>query len=847
MRKKIYLCRDWRFSDVFDERYIGSEMPEADEVTLPHSVCETPLHYFDETDYQKLSIYQKSLFSPSEWQDKRIVLTFEGAAHKAEVYLNGELLGCHDCGYTAFSVELTDKLNMEEDNLITVKLDSRETLDQPPFGFVIDYMTYGGLYRDVYLEITEKSAFEDVFFKPEVTDISDTSEEGNGNLGVRFSLSENAGRDLINNALSVRVGMAPYSSDESDYGENIIEQKISADMVKRGDSAEKFLNIHGESGDPDYALTNNRLPDYIEISGHASNISLWSPDNPALYTVSIDLLKDGETIDTYTRTIGFRQAEFKADGFYLNGQKYKIRGMNRHQSYPYVGYAMPESMQRYDAGILKNEIGVNAVRTSHYPQSHYFIDECDKIGLLVFTEIPGWQHIGNKEWQDKAVRNVYDMVTQYRNHTSIILWGVRINESEDNDGFYARTNSLCHLLDPTRQTGGVRCRTADKNTNIQEDVFTYNDFVHSGQNQGCLKKEKATNDMNKGYLVSEYNGHMYPTKKYDAEEHRLAHTLRHANVLNAVSEETDIAGSFAWCMFDYNTHKDFGSGDRICYHGVCDMFRNLKSAAYVYGAEGLAKPVLEVTSTMDIGEHPACNRGDVYIISNADSVRMYKSDKLLKEYFPKDSKYKGLKHGPILIDDFIGDGLVEDEHMPREQAAIAKDLLNRYSINKGKMSAGMIWDAVRLILRYHMSLSEAIPLYQKYIGNWGGESIEYRFDAVKNNEVVKSKIEAPMHSVHMGIRTSDTVLHEGDTYDVAEIRVFACDENENVLPFYNDPLIIHTEGPISVIGPEVVGFEGGMTGIYVRSTGEEGDCSVILQSQNMPPVVKKLRVEKRIV
>ena len=141
MRKKINLCSGWRFSDVFEERYIDSEMTEADEVTLPHSVCETPLHYFDEIDYQKLSTYQKNLFAPDEWQDKRIVLTFDGAAHRAEVYLNGRVIKSHDCGYTAFSVELTDKLNINEDNLITVKLDSRETLDQPPFGFVIDYMT----------------------------------------------------------------------------------------------------------------------------------------------------------------------------------------------------------------------------------------------------------------------------------------------------------------------------------------------------------------------------------------------------------------------------------------------------------------------------------------------------------------------------------------------------------------------------------------------------------------------------------------------------------------------------------------------------------------------------------
>ena len=101
---------------------------------------------------------------------------------------------------------------------------------------------------------------------------------------------------------------------------------------------------------------------------------------------------------------------------------------------------MPDSVQRRDADILKYELGLNAVRTSHYPQSQAFIDRCDEIGLLVFTEIPGWQHIGDEEWQEIAVRNTEEMVLQYRNHPSVILWGVRINESQDNDKLYTRTN-----------------------------------------------------------------------------------------------------------------------------------------------------------------------------------------------------------------------------------------------------------------------------------------------------------------------------------------------------------------------------------------------------------------------
>ena len=153
--------------------------------------------------------------------------------------------------------------------------------------------------------------------------------------------------------------------------------------------------------------------------------------------------------------VGFRTIEFRADGFYLNGQRIKLRGLNRHQSYPYVGYAMPDSMQREDVRILKDELACNIVRTSHYPQAHSFFDECDKRGLLVFTEIPGWQHIGDEKWKQQAVINTRDMIVEYRNHPSIIMWGVRINESQDDDEFYAKTNEVAHSLDNYLQTGGV--------------------------------------------------------------------------------------------------------------------------------------------------------------------------------------------------------------------------------------------------------------------------------------------------------------------------------------------------------------------------------------------------------
>lgn len=148
---------------------------------------------------------------------------------------------------------------------------------------------------------------------------------------------------------------------------------------------------------------------------------------------------------------------------------------------------MPESMQKLDAEILKYELGVNAVRTSHYPQSHHFIDRCDELGLLVFTEIPGWQHIGDDEWKKQAVINTREMVTQYMHHPSIILWGVRINESQDCNELYKQTNSVAHNIDRFRQTSGVRYI---EKSHLLEDVYAFNDFSHNGTNAG-LKAKRA--------------------------------------------------------------------------------------------------------------------------------------------------------------------------------------------------------------------------------------------------------------------------------------------------------------------------------------------------------------------
>lgn len=795
MTHRLYLNDDWLFTEQFEDSLVAPEYPEntLQPVRLPHTCKETPFHYFDESLYQMVSGYRRHLLIPKDWQGKRILLTFEGAAHDSTVFCNGKKVGEHHCGYTAFTVDLTDNVLYGQDNLLCVRLDSRENLNVPPFGYVIDYMTYGGIYRDVRLEVKEKVSLSDIFVH---TAIDFRSSPVTAQITSEITLTAS------DENITIRQYYMPKSTAAVQESWRLLcEQTVSTDV----------------SCDKEFSLT-----------ATITSPLLWDTEEANLYILKTQLYQDNTLLDETETTFGIREAVFKKDGFYLNGRKLRIRGLNRHQSFPYVGYAMPKSMQRLDADLLKKELGLNAVRTSHYPQSHYFLERCDELGLLVFTEFPGWQHIGDDSWKAQAVANAEDMIRQYRNHPSIILWGIRINESPDDDAFYEKTNAVAHKLDPSRPTGGVR---AMKKSHLLEDVYTYNDFLHDGEMPGCDPKKKVTSDMEKPYLISEYNGHMYPTKAFDNEERRSEHAIRHANVLDAVAGQPDIAGSFGWCMFDYNTHKDFGSGDRICYHGVMDMFRNPKLAANIYACEQEQTPVLEITSSMDIGEHPGCNRGNIYILSNADSVKMYKNDRFIKEYLPGMSPYKHLKHGPILIDDFIGDSFAQNERFRPKHAKEITDAMNlvaRGSLNH--IPKRLYLTALKLLLIYHIDFAEVTRLYTKYIGDWGGTATIYRFDAIKDGKVVKSVTKEPVREIRLDAEADHTILTEQHSYDVALVRIRAVDDHGNVLPFYQEPVRLITEGDISIIGPDTIALQGGMGGTYVKSLGRSGQGALLLQS-----------------
>ena len=800
MENKLYFNDGWLYASEFSKEMIEpSYTGSLEKIRLPHTVAVTPFNNFSVSRYEKLSLYRKEFVTEPSWSGKKFLVTFEGAAHQSEVFINGKSVCIHPCGYTAFTVDLTEHLApCSQKNVLAVKLDSRESVNQPPFGFVIDYMTYGGIYRDVYLEVKNPVYIEDVFVKTNKNHFeTEISLSGDCNLG--YSIHQKV-----------------VSAGNNDT--------VCAEIVT-GVSSSKVLTEAG-----------------------AQPVVPWDIDNPALYNLVTELIDNaGTVVDTKTVRFGFRDIRFDSTGFYLNGKKIKIRGLNRHQSYPYVGYAMPKNMQREDADILKFELGLNEVRTSHYPQSHYFIDRCDEIGLLVFTEIPGWQHIGGAEWKDIAVQNVRDMVKQYRNHPSIFLWGVRINESMDDDEFYERTNKACRELDSTRPTGGVRCI---KHSHLFEDVYTYNDFVHFGTNEGLAQKKDVT-DTDKGYMVTEYNGHMYPTKTFDDEIHRTEHAVRHATVLDASAGMDNLAGTSGWCAFDYNTHRDFGSGDKICYHGVMDMFRNPKIAAYVYQSQekpSVTGDVLFVNSSLDIGEYPAGAIGDIWIYTNADSVKFYENGVFIKEYSKENSPFKNLAHGPILVDDFIGNRLVDEDGLNKDSAKDVKEflmILRKYAGNFERLSPKEKALASKINSSYKLDEAKLRALFGKYVAGWGGAIIQHKFEAIRDGKVVKTLVRIPSEEVSVKALVMRDTLVEDNSYDVASVRLSVVDQNGNVQPYCQEAVLLSCEGDIELIGPSAVSLKGGFAGTYVKSIGKEGKGTLTVtdwmgNSVKIPFTVKKL-------
>ena len=662
------LNRGWRYSPSLAHGCTGLDFDDGafERVTLPHANVRLPWHSFDEGAFQFESVYRRWLTVPESLRRRRVFVDFDGIMTACKVSLNDTSVGEYRGGYLPASFELTDHLRWGQPNLLAVLVDSTERADIPPFGGRIDYLTFGGIYREARLRIVPSTFIANVFAKP----VDVLTERRRVDVTVFLDVGAGA-------SSSSRLRVAVLDPAGAVVG-----------------AAETTVQLAGV-GEAAHTLTVNDL----------TQVQLWSPDRPTLYRAVVTLesadAAGGAVLDRYGVRFGFREARFTPDGFFLNGERLKLRGLNRHQTYPYVGGAMPARVQRKDAAILQHEIKCNVVRTSHYPQSPHFLDACDELGLLVFEEIPGWQHIGDQSWQDLACRDVAAMIQRDWNHPSIVLWGVRVNESPDNHAFYERTNAIARALDDSRQTGGVRNRYESERL---EDVFTFNEFRDPSTDIRPSNHPR--------YLVTEFGGHMYPTKPWDGVERVQQHVLWHARMHNALGSADSYAGGIGWCAFDYNTHADFGSGDRVCYHGVADIFRILKPAAMLYRSQcdPSDEIVLEPTFPWVMGDQAAGGPGIGLICSNVDRLKLYVGDQLVDEVEPDRGELGYLPHPPfrtdrlqaswgqrlrdLRIEGYLGDDLVITRTFP----ARATDALLHVEPDDSELVADGS-DATRVVLR----------------------------------------------------------------------------------------------------------------------------------------------------
>jgi beta-galactosidase len=767
---KINIDRGWRYIANYEKRYLANFPEEAIDIDLPHINKEIPFSYFSDSYSHFISTYQKKFKIPKDSQNKIIYLVFDGFMLQADIYLNGRHLGNYLSGFVPVKIDVTDAVHKDKENILLVVLDSNEDPDTPPFGLAVDYYTFGGIYRDVFLEINDRCHIE--------------------NLNV---FANKSGK------VQVKYDLIDPNKELKSLSFHVVNNK---DELLLSSTDDQFM-----------------VPD----------VKLWSINNPVLYKL-IALVKTERGEEKFEKTFGFRDAIFKKDGFYLNGERVKLIGLNRHQCYPYIGYAATKRLQEEDAEILKNELCVNVVRTSHYPQSEYFLDKCDELGLLVIDEIPGWQHIGQSEtWRNRYYYFLKEMLQKEASHPSLIAYGVRIDESQDDHELYFRANQIVKNYDQFRQTLGVR---NFKNSELLEDIYAYNDFSSNSLKKGLENPKNVEGAKDKPYIVTEYMGHMHPTKAYDNSQVRLTQALRYYKVLDDAFKYKRISGAIGWCFVDYYTHADFGSGDHICHHGVMDLYRNPKRASSVLRSLGDKERFMEILSEYAPGDNDEAILKPIYVATNLDYVEVYRGEKYVATFYPDSKHYPHFPHPPIVIDDLIGATFLDHRFNKLESHLIVK-LMGKITFEG--FSSLKFKDKLfiyRLMKKKHLKYPDLVDLFNKYVSTRGGKKEIITIKGYYNRAYVTERKIGPASSYSLKVLSKQFSITEGDTYEILPIHLAYSDNNGNIARYTKDPISIKIEGPLELIGPSTRSFDGGMVTFYFKTIHKSGIAKIEFKTSN---------------
>jgi beta-galactosidase len=731
----------WLFgSFVTDSDQPGFDDSALETVTLPHTVAPLSWQNWNPSTWEQTWIYRKHFDAPADAGGLRLFLDFQAAITASTITLNGTVVTRYVGGYLPFSAEITNQLQ-PTGNILAVTLNSEFNIDVPPdrpapyISTSVDFWQPGGIYRDVQLRAVPQVFIADVFAQPvSVLDPANTQ--------VQVQVTVDAALVPQDPVTAVIELLDP------DGRKNPVAT-ITAPVTVTG------------TGQTTVTATLENLP----------AITLWDPDNPKLYNVVTTLYIGSDPLHDYQVRIGFREASFTLNGFFLNGNRVKLFGLNRHQFFPFAGGSMPDRVQARDAWILRKELNCNVVRCSHYPQSEAFYEAADELGLMVWEEIPGWGYFGDAAWQESAYDDLQQMIVRDRNHPSVIVWGSMPNEAGEHVAEYTLYNDLAHATDPSRQTGGDGSTT---DASFVFDVFSEHDYSSVTDADGVRWPTllPPSDAAGRPYLVCEAVGTLSGPAVYfrriDTQFVQQGEAIAHAIVQNISYSKDAYCGVIAWAGFDYES----GSGNEyqgIKYVGVVDVFRVPKPGAAIYQAQvgPSVQKVIAPAFYWDFGStSPVTSLSSAMICSNLDSLKVYVGGDLFATLTPDTTNYGSLPYPPSFAD---------------------------FSAVDGSALPGLRID-----------------------GYLGGLKVASRsFSADPSHDRLELAVDDP--SI------------DGDGVDATRVALRAVDRYGNQRPYVDGLVTLSIEGPGVLVGdsPLDFGATGGTGAVWVRSLpGSPGEITV---------------------
>jgi beta-galactosidase len=629
-RRVSRLDSGWKFlrDDPVGAEALGLDDATWQPATLPHTArieaLVTGPAGSPEAQWQGVCWYRRTLSLEPEAAGGTVLLRFEGAMNVAEVWLDGERIGGHMGGYLPFTLDLSERVRPGTDHLLAVRLDNRDNPITGPKPLAqLDFNMYHGLYRPVYL--IEKDRLH-------ITDPLLADRPASGGVFVTYP---RVSRDSA--TVRVATHVRNTHAEPRDFRVRATLRAPDGTVAASATSAPVTLPT---GADVD-------VPQELE----ATTPQLWSPAAPILYTLESELVTDAGTVDAETVRLGIRRIAISRDGFSINGEKTFLRGTNRHQEYPYIGYALADAAQYRDARKIK-EAGFDYVRLSHYAHAPAFMNACDELGLVVMNCIPGWQYFNpDPAFAELQYRNCRDLIRRDRNHPCVILWEVSLNESAMPPEFVARTHAIAHEEYP-----GDQCFTAGW-------VHGYDVFIQARQHGGCHHEQDDA------CLVSEYGDWEYyamnagldqagwqdltPAESNSRQlrwqgERALLQQARNFQEAHDDNLSTIAFADGLWVMYDYNR----GYAPDIESSGCMDIFRLPKLSYQFFRSQRDAAERLPAAASgpmVFIASYwTPTSATDVRVVSNCDEVALSLDGTLIGRQRPdRDRMSTRLAHPPF--------------------------------------------------------------------------------------------------------------------------------------------------------------------------------------------------------